>query len=144
MTEEADESAATPDSSADGAERPSAADAATWAGYRLDEVAGANVGKVEGAYVDAENGKLEWLLARMGRFGHHCLIPARDAVAGVGHVWVPYDRDQIRRAPKIEPKATLTQERELELLVHYGVGGDAGRAAEIAGADSDAITAKPA
>jgi hypothetical protein len=144
MTDEAPETPAESGSAAVAPERPTAEDAAAWAGHRLDEVAGANVGKVEGAYVDDSSGRLEWILVRMGRFGHHGVIPARDAVAGVGHVWVPYTRDQIRRAPRIEPKAGLTKERELELLANYGVGGDVGRAAELAGRDDDAVTARPA
>lgn len=123
---------------------PTPEDVVAWAGYKLDEIAGGNVGKVEGAYVDAESGRPEWLLSRMGRFGHYCLVPARDAVSGVGHVWVPYTRDQIRGAPKIEPKAGLTRDKESELLTFYGIGGEAGRAAEIADRDAQEVTAKPA
>jgi hypothetical protein len=74
-----------------------------WIGFRLDEIAGAGVGKVEGVFVDESSGEPVWLLARMGRFGHHTLVPGRDAVEGVGRVWVPYTRDQIRRAPKVQP-----------------------------------------
>ena len=126
------------------AERPSHEDVLSWNGHRLDEIGGAAVGKVEGAYVDASSGRPEWLLSRMGRFGHFCLVPARDAVGGVGHVWVPYTRDQIRRAPRIEPKSELTRSREDEFLAHYGIGGEAGRAADIASRDADAVTARPA
>jgi hypothetical protein len=124
--------------------RPSAEEVRSWAGHRLDEVEGANVGKVEGAYLDPDSGQPEWILARMGRFGHYCLVPVRDAVGGVGRVWVPYTRDQIRRAPKIEPKTAITKQRETELLGYYGIGGEAGRMAEIAKRDEDAVTASPA
>ena len=124
--------------------RPSLEEVSSWGGHRLDEIAGGSVGKVEGVYVDAESGAPEWLLSRMGRFGHYCLVPARDAVAGPGHVWVPYGRDQIRRAPKIEPKAGLSRDKELELLGFYGIGGEAGRAADIADRGAEAITARPA
>lgn len=140
----ANESAAEEAASEPGVAGPSLEEVVGWAGHRLDEIAGGGVGRVEGAYVDAESGRPEWLLSRMGRFGHHCLVPARDAVVGVGHVWVPYARDQIRRAPKIEPKANLTGERETELLTYYGIGGEAGRAAEIAGRDAEIVTARPA
>jgi len=126
------------------AERPSLEEIGSWGGHRLDEIGGGSVGKVEGAYVDAESGSVEWLLARMGRFGHYALIPARDAVAAPGHVWVPYTRDQIRQAPKIEPKHDVTRDRELELLNHYGVAGEAGRAAELARREPQAVTARPA
>jgi hypothetical protein len=142
---EAESAGAGADSAGDSTteERPSLEEVNSWAGHRLDEIAGGAVGKVEGAYVDVESGRPEWLLSRMGRFGHYCLVPARDAVGGVGHVWVPYTRDQIRRAPRIEPKAELTRAREDEFLGHYGIGGEAGRAADIASSDADAITARP-
>jgi hypothetical protein len=115
-----------------------------WVGHRLDEIGGAGVGKVEGAFVDEQTGKPEWLLARMGRFGHHTLVPARDAVEGVGRVWVPYTRDQIRAAPKIATGKPLSRDAERELLSHYGIATDAGRFAELEKRPGDAVTAKPA
>ncbi len=67
------------------------------------------------------SGRIEWLIARMGRFGHYCLVPSRDAVVANGRVWVPYSRDQIRRAPRIEPKAPLDSDAEETALGHYGL-----------------------
>ena len=123
--------------------RPGAADVKAWTGYRLDEIGGGNVGKIEGVFVDAESGEPEWLIARMGRFGHYTLIPGRDAVAGVKHVWVPYTRDQIRAAPKVDPRSDLSASGERALLDHYGIMAEAGRAAQIAERDADDVTAKP-
>jgi hypothetical protein len=120
----------------------SADEVRAWKGHKLDEVGGGTVGKVMGAYADA-GGSPEWLLVRMGRFGHHSLVPARDAVAGIGHVWVPYAIDQIRSAPKVDPKRPISREYELALLEHYGVGGGAGRAAEISGREEGSATASP-
>ena len=124
--------------------RPPLDEVASWAGFRLDDVNGGHVGKVEGVLIDTEGGSPEWLLTRMGRFGHHTAVPARDAVAAVQKVWVPYTRDQMRQAPKVDPKHGLPRDRELELLGHYGIGGEAGRAGEVAGRSADAITSKPA
>src|SRR5687768_5921326 len=101
--------------------RPDVDAVRAWTGHRLDEISGGNVGRVEGAFVDEFSGAPEWLLARMGRFGHYTLIPARDAVEGVGHVWVPYSRDQIRTAPKVDADAPLTVGTERQLLEHYGI-----------------------
>lgn len=116
-----------------------------WAGYKLDDLTGHAVGKVEGVYVDDSSGRPEWLLARMGRFGHHCLLPARDAVAAAERVWVPYTRDQIRKAPRTEPNQPLERDREQALLEHYGIGSaEAGRGAALADAKPDAVTARPA
>ena len=120
-------------------------EAKAWAGMKLDELGGHSVGRVEGVYVDDATGEPEWLLARMGRFGHHCLVPARDAVAAGGRVWVPYSRDQIRKAPRIEPNRALERDREQALLEHYGVGtGEVGRGAQLAEREATAITARPA
>ena len=113
-----------------------------WSGHRLDEISGAAVGKVEGLLVDESSGAPEWLVVRMGRFGHYGLVPARDAVEGVGHVWVPYTREQIRAAPHADPKSALTAAGERELLAHYGIAVDAGRAAELAERGDDAVSAQ--
>ncbi len=124
--------------------RPDADDVRAWTGHRLDEISGGNVGRVEGAFVDEQTGAPEWLLARMGRFGHYTLVPGRDAVEGVGHVWVPYSRDQIRKAPRIDPSSPLTAGTERELLAHYGIAVDAGRAAELTELGDGAVSARPA
>lgn len=126
----------------EGTEKP---DYKAWKGFKLDEMNGGSVGKVEGAFVDEVTGNVEWLCARMGRFGHYSLVPARDAVAANQHVWVPYTRDMIRGAPRVEPAKPLNRDAEQKLLDHYGVGtADAGRGAELAKRDAKAVTAKPA
>jgi len=122
---------------------PSVDEVRGWVGLRLDEIAGAGVGRVEGVFVDDSTGEPVWLLARMGRFGHHTLVPGRDAVEGVGRVWVPYTRDQIRRAPKAQMSVPLRAEAERQLLEHYRIDSEAGRAAEIADRDATDVTAKP-
>lgn len=124
-------------------ERSSLEEIRAWKGHRLDELGGAGVGKIEGAFVDAETGKPEWILARMGRFGNYTLVPARDAVEGVGHIWVPYSRDVIRRAPKVDPVASLTASAERSLLAHYGIAGPAGRSAELDERDPEAVSVRP-
>lgn len=124
---------------------PGAEEVLGWKGFKLDDIDGAAVGKVEGVYVDSESGRPEWLLARMGRFGHHCLVPVRDAVTAGGHVWVPHGRDEIRRAPRQDPGEALEREAEQKLLSHYRVGGGtAGRGAVLAERAAGTVTARPA
>ena len=126
---------------AERATRPSAAEEILgWVGARLDDMGGAGVGKVEGLYVDAQTGEPVWLLVRVGRFGRHSLVPALDAVAGGGHVWVPYAREVLRGAPKIDPGQALDAERERELSGHYGTA----RAAELSRRSFGAPTTRPA
>jgi hypothetical protein len=94
-------------------------DLEAWVGYGLDDLRGVGVGRVD-AIVSGEQ-EFGWMLARMGRFGHHTAIPARDAVEGVERVWVPYTRDQIRSAPHVEALETIDPLMERELLEHYGL-----------------------
>ncbi len=121
-------------------ERPSVAEAKGWVGARLDEMGGAGVGKIEGVYVDEESGEPEWLLARLGRFGRYSLVPARDAVEGVGQVWVPYEREILRAAPRFEPRQELDPESEAELSAYY----ETDRAARIAERGRVTVTARAA
>jgi sporulation protein YlmC with PRC-barrel domain len=111
-----------------------------WTGYRVDDVYGARVGTVQDIYVDQESDTPCWILVKMGRFSDaHALLPVRDAVAGSGHVWVPYEKDLIRRAPQMAPGMPLSQEHERALCVHYGVMSS--RGAEIAEIPGSALTA---
>jgi sporulation protein YlmC with PRC-barrel domain len=114
----------------------------SWVGHQLDDRSGEALGKVEGVLIDAIDGSVEWLLLRPGRFGQRALVPARDAVAAVDRVWVPFDAERVRAAPKA-PGGDLTQADELAQLAHYGLAGPAGRAGELAHRDPGAVTAKP-
>jgi hypothetical protein len=123
---------------------PDASEVREWIGGRLDVLGGSSVARVDGFFVDEESGRPEWLVVRLGRFGQHVLIPAREAVHAAGKVWVPYSRDAVKGAPRVNTKAPLTREAELELLKYYGAGGNAGRAAELNARGFEAITASPA
>ncbi|SRR6266540_6043676 len=120
---------------------PDLSEVRSWVGGRLDAIGGTSVGKLDGAYVDEESERPEWLVVRLGRFGQRALVPAREAVGGVGRVWIPYHQDAIKRAPKVDTRAPLSRGREQELLAHYGIAAEVGRAAELAARDPDAITA---
>jgi hypothetical protein len=124
--------------------RPSVHEARAWIGFRLDEISGAGVGRVEGIYVDARHDTLEWLLVRRGRFGVCCLVPGREAVDAGGRVWVPWDRTTIRRSPGVEPGTPLKVDDELELCAHYGIAEGVGRTAQLAGRSRSETSLRPA
>jgi len=119
-----------------GGSKPSLNEALGWIGSRVDDIYGANVGRLEDVWIDPGTGVPRWLLVKEGRFGGRTtLIPFEDATAGAGHVWVPYERDVVRAAPEIEPGAPLTQHVEASLRSHYAANvpnsiahGSAGRA----------------
>jgi hypothetical protein len=123
---------------------PTLEEALGWVGHRLDEIGGASIARVQGVHVDADSGEPAWLVVRLGRFGRITALPFRDCAAGAGHVWCPYERDEVRGAPSLEPDEPLTREQELELCAHYGIGERQARAAEIAARGQGAQTARPA
>lgn len=109
-----------------GGNKPSLNEALGRIGSRVDDLYGANVGRLEDVWIDPGTGVPRWLLVKEGRFGGRTtLIPFEDATAGAGHVWVPYEREVVRGAPEIEPGAPLTQQVEQALRSHYESNGPA-------------------
>lgn len=119
-------------------------EALSWHGAKLDEMGGANVGRVAGVLVDGEDGAPTWLIARLGRFGRHCAVPFELVAPGVGHVWVPYPRATIRAASEIDPSGGLSCADETALAAHYGIPDGTGRLGAIASRDGDERSSVPA
>lgn len=119
---------------------PSRQEAESWAGHRLDDLAGSGVGRVHGVFVDDQTGEPVWTIAKVGRFGKLIAIPFRDCAAGAGHVWVPYERGLLRGAPAVDGAKPLTREHELAICAHYRVHVETGRAREVAGRPEGEVT----
>lgn len=134
----------TPDAGGSGAGsvQPSLEDVRQWVGYRVDEISGHGVAKVEGVLVDQESGEPAWLLAKLGRFGKVVPISIRECAAAAGKVWVPYDREVIREAPAIDPALPLNKEQERLVLDHYDIPETIGRGAEISDRAAGAVTSQ--
>ncbi|MGI8728071.1 MAG: hypothetical protein ACR2K6_10400 [Solirubrobacterales bacterium] len=103
-----------------------------WTGHKLDDLEGATTGRVEGAFVDAEDGLPRWLVIRVGRLGRRSALPIHLVAAGFKRVWAPYPRDLIRSAPAVDPAAGLIPEQEVELCDHFGIPEGDLRRAELA------------
>jgi hypothetical protein len=124
---------------------PTLEQAKGWIGGRVDEIGGANVGQAHGLFIDAEDGKPSWLIARQGRLkGTLVAIPIADCAGGGGRVWTAHEREAIRTAPVVDPARPLLREHELTICSHYGIGEDLGRAAEVAGRKEGSVTSQPA
>lgn len=108
---------------------PSLEDVREWEGYRVDEVSGHSVARVEGFFVDQESGEPAWVLLKLGRFGKVVPVSIRECAAAAGRVWVPHDREVIRDAPAIDPEMPLNKEQERLVLDYYGIPEDIGRGA---------------
>ena len=56
---------------------------------------------------------------------------------------MPWDRDSIRRSPRVEPGGPLTADEELQLCEHYGIAEGIGRNAELEHRPRDETTVSP-
>jgi len=92
-------------------------------GQDLYDASGDKIGKIEEIYLDADTGAPEWALVNTGLFGtKSTFVPLRDAGDEGGNVRVPYEKAQVKDAPKMDPDGELSQEQEAELYRHYGLG----------------------
>jgi uncharacterized protein (TIGR02271 family) len=112
---------------------------------------GDKIGSIEEIYLDAETNEPEWALVSTGMFGtKSTFVPIRDASLEGEALQVPYDKSQVKDAPKMEPDGQLSQREEAELYRHYGLeyseagsgsglgtGGDRQTTGTAAGGDMD-------
>lgn len=125
------------------APQPSLEDVKAWDGYRVDDVTGQGVARVEGLFVDGESGQPAWILAKLGRFGKVVPISIRECAAAAGRIWTPHDREVIRNAPAVDPALPLNREQELQVLDYFGIPETVGRGAELKDRAAGSITANP-
>jgi uncharacterized protein (TIGR02271 family) len=91
-------------------------------GQDLYDANGDQIGTIEEIYLDAQTDEPEWALVNTGMFGtKSSFVPLRDAGEEGGAVRVPYDKAQVKDAPKMDPDGRLSQQEEAELYRHYGL-----------------------
>jgi uncharacterized protein (TIGR02271 family) len=99
-------------------------------GQDLHDANGDKLGKIEEIYVDTDSGEPEWALVNTGLFGtKSSFVPLREASDDGGTVTVPYDKAQVKDAPKMDPDGELSRQEEDELYRHYGLDLASGAAA---------------
>src|SRR3954452_24737438 len=130
---------------AEGARKPSAAEAMSWVGADVAELGGQPVGQVQGVFVDADSGEPAWLVARLGRRRRPRVVtlPFATCAGAPFGVWVAHGGEAIRSAPVVDPTRPLRREHELTICAHFGIGEKVGRAAEVAPREEGGITATP-
>jgi uncharacterized protein (TIGR02271 family) len=91
-------------------------------GQDLYDTDGEKIGKLEEIYLDAQSGEPEWALVNTGMFGtKSSFVPLQGASQDGDTLRVPYDKAQVKDAPKVDPDGELSQEQEAELYRHYGL-----------------------
>jgi len=92
-----------------------------WSGRTLIDRNGERIGEVDFLYVDRDSDRPEWAgVLNLHLLGMRpALVPLRRAVVRGREVRVGnVTRDQVRRAPHVEPRRGLSEEDE-ELLIRY-------------------------
>lgn len=100
--------------------RAALADAREWIGWRVDDVNGSWLGRLEDVIADEDGELAAWLVVNEFRFGQgrRFFVPAIDATAGGGSVYVPFDRDLVVRSAGLG-SARHTPQAERRLRLHY-------------------------
>ena len=94
-------------------------------GVVMDE-SGDKVGKVGQIFLDDESGNAEWVTTKTGLFGtSETFIPVRDATSSGSDIRVPYGKDKIKDAPRMDDvEDHLSPDQEQELYSYYGLASD--------------------
>ena len=84
-----------------------------------------SVGTIESIYVDDQTGEPEWALVNTGLFGtKSSFVPLAQANASGDQVQVPYQKQLVKDAPRMDPDGHLSEAEEQQLWRHYGLDYD--------------------
>lgn len=88
--------------------------------YGLD---GEKIGKIGQVFLDDQTGQPEWATTKTGMFGsNESFVPLAEARVSGDELTVPYDKDTIKNAPRIDPdQGHVSQTEEAELYRYYGL-----------------------
>ena len=93
--------------------------------YGLD---GSKIGSAGQVYLDDQTGEPEWVSVRTGMFGlKGSFVPLSQSIFSGDRIEVPFDKDQVKGAPQIEPDGDLSATQEDELYRYYGLTSANGR-----------------
>jgi uncharacterized protein (TIGR02271 family) len=107
---------------------PQMTEAYDWRGREIVDADGDRVGTLEELFRDEETEQPEWAVVRTGMFGKKLsFVPIQGAEPTGEDVRVPFSKDQINDAPKIDDSdGQLSQQEEAELYAHYGLSYENG------------------
>jgi uncharacterized protein (TIGR02271 family) len=97
----------------------------TWQERTMVDRDGDRVGRIDAIYLDDQTGQPEWALVNTGLFGtKSSFVPLTQATQTGDDVRVPYDKQLIKDAPRIDPDQHLSEAEERQLWRHYGFDYD--------------------
>src|SRR5829696_5775354 len=112
----------------------------SWQGRAMVDGDGDRIGTIDAIYVDDQTGEPEWALVNTGLFGtKSTFVPLAQASDRNGDVQVPYQKQLVKDAPRIDPDRHLSEAEEQQLWRHYGLDYDTGYTAGAVGRDRDGV-----
>jgi uncharacterized protein (TIGR02271 family) len=97
----------------------------SWQGATMVDRDGDKVGTVESIYVDDQTGEPEWALVNTGLFGtRSSFVPLAQASGSGDQVQVPYQKQLVKDAPRLDTDQHLSEAEEQQLWRHYGLDHD--------------------
>ncbi|MCY0905317.1 PRC and DUF2382 domain-containing protein [Arthrobacter sp. H14-L1] len=84
---------------------------------------GEKIGKIGQVYLDDETGKPEWVTTKTGMFGgSETFIPLAEATLDGDTIRVPYDKDKVKNAPRMDDaEGHLSKDQEAALYEYYSM-----------------------
>ena len=112
----------------------------SWQGATMVDRHGDKIGTVESIYLDDQTGEPEWVLVNTGLFGSRSsFVPLAQASGSGDQVQVPYEKQRVKDAPRVDTDQHLSEAEEQELWRHYGLDYDRGYTTDTADRDGDDI-----
>jgi uncharacterized protein (TIGR02271 family) len=97
----------------------------SWEGRTLVDRDGGRIGSIDAIYLDDHTGQPEWALVTTGLFGAKAsFVPLAQATQSDHDVRVPYDKQLVKDAPRVDPDQHLAEAEERQLWRHYGLDYD--------------------
>jgi uncharacterized protein (TIGR02271 family) len=95
---------------------------AGWVGQTAVDTDGDKVGRIEAIYEDDDGSGPEWFAISTGLFGgHQSFAPVRGASADGDQVRLPWTKDVVKDAPRVDADGHLSPEEEARLYQYYGM-----------------------
>jgi uncharacterized protein (TIGR02271 family) len=97
----------------------------TWQGRTMVDRDGNRIGTIDAIYLDDQTSQPEWALVNTGLFGtKSSFVPLAQATQTGDDVRVPYDKQLVKDAPRVDPDQHLSEAEERQLWRHYGLDYD--------------------
>ena len=97
-------------------------DYTTLIGRTVYSTDGQKIGELRQVYLDDQSEQLQFITVKTGLFGtSENFVPAADVNATEDGVTVPFEKDTVKNAPKIDADGHIAPEQEQEIYAYYGL-----------------------